>query len=54
VVDRDKRLVGIVSLGDVSKSENAAAAGPAVAEISTPGGAHSRRGRSKKKNARPV
>jgi CBS domain-containing protein len=54
VVDRDKRLVGIVSLGDVSKSENAAAAGQAVAEISTPGGAHSRRARSKKKNARPV
>jgi CBS domain-containing protein len=54
VVDRDKRLVGIVSLGDVSKSENAAAAGQTVAEISTPGGAHSRRGRSKKKNARPL
>ena len=54
VVDRDKRLVGIVSLGDVSKSENAAAAGQAVAEISTPGAVHSRRGRSKKKNARPV
>jgi len=54
VVDRDKRLVGIVSLGDVSKSENAAAAGQTVAEISTPGAAHSRRVRSKKKNARPV
>ena len=54
VVDRDKRLVGIVSLGDVSKSDNAAAAGQTVAEISTPGGAHSPRGRSKKKNARPV
>jgi CBS domain-containing protein len=53
VVDRDKRLVGIVSLGDVSKSDNAAAAGQTVAEISTPG-AHSRRGRSKKKNARPL
>ena len=54
VVDRDKRLVGIVSLADVSKSENAAAAGQTVAEISAPGGAHSQRGRSKKKNAKPV
>ena len=54
VVDRDKRLVGIVSLGDVSKSENAAAAGQTVAEISTPGGAHTQRKGSKKKNAKPV
>jgi len=54
VVDRDKRLVGIVSLGDVSKGENAAAAGQTVAEISAPGGAHSQRGRSKKENAKPV
>src|SRR5262245_13856741 len=54
VVDRDKRLVGIVSLGDVSKSENAAAAGQTVAEISTPGGAHAQRKGSKKKNAKPV
>jgi len=45
---------GIVSLGDVSKGENAAAAGQTVAEISAPGGAHSQRGRSKKENAKPV
>ena len=54
VVDRDKRLVGIVSLGDVSKSDNAASAGQTVADISAPGGAHSQRPRSKKKNAKPL
>jgi CBS domain-containing protein len=54
VVDRDKRLVGIVSLGDVSKSENAAAAGQTVAEISAPGGAHTQRKGSKRKNAKRV
>jgi len=44
VVNRDKRLVGILSLGDLAKGENAATTGQTVAEISAPGGAHSQRG----------
>jgi CBS domain-containing protein len=43
VVNREKRLVGIISLGDLSKGENAATAGQAVAEITRPGGAHTQR-----------
>jgi len=43
VVNRDKRLVGILSLGDLAKGENAATTGQAMAEISVPGGAHSQR-----------
>src|SRR5687767_4444859 len=43
VVNREKRLVGIVSLGDLSKAESAATTGQAVADITTPGGAHSQR-----------
>jgi len=41
VLNRDKRLVGIVSIGDVSHSEDAIKTGKTVAEISQPGGAHS-------------
>jgi CBS domain-containing protein len=41
VVNRDKRLVGIISLGDLAKGDKAATAGQAVAGITTPGGAHS-------------
>ena len=41
VVDRNKRLVGIVSIGDLALTEQASVTGSAVAEISTPGGAHS-------------
>jgi CBS domain-containing protein len=41
VVNRDKRLVGIVSLGDVAACEEPKKTGKAVAGISTPGGAHS-------------
>lgn len=41
VVNRDKRLVGIVSLSDVATCEDAKQAGRAIAGISTPGGAHS-------------
>jgi CBS domain-containing protein len=41
VVNRDKRLVGIVSIGDVAACEDAGKAGKAVAGISTPGGMHS-------------
>ena len=36
VVDRDKRLVGIVSLGDVAAAEDAEVVGEAVAGISEP------------------
>jgi CBS domain-containing protein len=49
VVNREKRLVGIVSLGDLSKGENAAVTGQAVADITTPGGAHSQKSESGQK-----
>jgi len=41
VLDRGKRLVGIVSLGDLALHDSAKAAGRAVAHICEPGGAHS-------------
>ena len=40
VMDRNKRLVGIISLGDVAASEQKAA-GEAVKGVSEPGGPHS-------------
>jgi len=40
VMDRNKRLVGIISLGDVAGSEKKAA-GQAISGISQPGGPHS-------------
>jgi CBS domain-containing protein len=40
VVNRDKRLVGIVSLADLAQTENATTTGRAVADISSPGGQH--------------
>lgn len=40
-MNRDKRLVGIVSLGDLALSEQAATTGQTAAGISQPGGAHS-------------
>ena len=49
---REKRLVGIVSIGDLAKSDNAASTGHAVADITAPGGAHSQRPGSKKKGAK--
>jgi CBS domain-containing protein len=39
VVDHDKRLVGIVSIGDLSKKEEGES-GEALREITQPGGAH--------------
>ena len=40
VLDRDKRLVGILSLGDLTTSCDATSeAGDALADISRPGGA---------------
>jgi CBS domain-containing protein len=41
VLNRDKRVVGIVSLGDLALSENAKVTGRTIAQISEQGGAHS-------------
>jgi CBS domain-containing protein len=41
VLDRDKRLVGIVSLGDLALHDDSRTTGRTVANISKPGGAHS-------------
>ncbi|MET3592104.1 CBS domain-containing protein [Mesorhizobium shonense] len=41
VLNRDKRLVGIISLGDLAKSGESAEAGEALGSISVPGGQHS-------------
>ena len=43
VVDRDKNLVGIVSLGDLAKRGDSEAAGEALEGITKPGGQHSQR-----------
>jgi CBS-domain-containing membrane protein len=40
VVNRDKRLVGIVSLCDLASNGNARLAGEALQGISQPGGSH--------------
>jgi CBS domain-containing protein len=40
VLNRDKRLVGIVSLGDLAMNDTAAKVGAAMAGISQPGGQH--------------
>jgi CBS domain-containing protein len=44
VLTREKRLVGIISLGDMAVSDEAGKAGEAVAGISQPGGQHSQTG----------
>jgi CBS domain-containing protein len=41
VLNRDKRLVGIVSLADIALTEGAGSAGSALCGISEPGGEHS-------------
>jgi CBS domain-containing protein len=41
VLNRDKRLVGILSISDLSRREDAEQIGKAIADISAPGGAHS-------------
>ena len=41
VVNRNKRLVGILSLGDVAFTQRGRPAGEALAGISQPGGQHS-------------
>ena len=40
VLSRDKRLVGIISLGDVSQKEDTHTTGEATAGVSQPGGKH--------------
>ena len=44
VLTREKRLVGIISLGDMAMADKAAKVGAAVAGISQPGGQHSQTG----------
>lgn len=44
VVSRDRRLVGIISLGDIAMGEGPRPAGEALAGISRPGGQHSQTG----------
>lgn len=44
VLNRSKRLVGIISLGDIAMMEGPDAAGDALCEISEPGGQHSQTG----------
>ena len=41
VLSRSKRLVGIVSIGDLALNNDLDTTGEALADISTPGGAHS-------------
>jgi CBS domain-containing protein len=43
VINRDKRLVGIISLGDVARTEGGETVGDAVVGVSQPGGAHTQR-----------
>lgn len=40
VVNKDKRLVGIVSLGDLARKDDATNIGQTVTRVSTPGGRH--------------
>jgi len=41
VVNREKRLVGIISFGDLARNEDAGTAGQTITHISEPGGEHS-------------
>jgi CBS domain-containing protein len=40
VVNREKRLVGIISLGDIAQNEDTETIGEATAGVSQPGGSH--------------
>jgi CBS domain-containing protein len=40
VINKDKRLVGIVSLGDLARKDDATNIGQTVTRVSTPGGRH--------------
>src|SRR5438445_8072531 len=44
VIDRDKRLVGILSLGDIAATAGDGKAGEALSMISRPGGEHTQTG----------
>jgi CBS domain-containing protein len=44
VVNRDKRLVGIISLADIAVTEGPGPGGEAIAGVSRPGGPHSQTG----------
>ena len=44
VLNRDKRLVGIVSVGDLARGDGGGSAGQAMAGISRPGGQHNQNG----------
>jgi CBS domain-containing protein len=44
VLTRDKRLVGIISLGDMAVTDESGTAGEAIAGISQPGGQHNQTG----------
>ncbi len=46
VLNRDKRLVGILSLGDLAVMQGSQPAGSALTGISKPGGEHSQTGGS--------
>ena len=41
VVNREKRLVGIISLGDLARNEDTGTTGATVSQICEPGGQHS-------------
>lgn len=41
VVNRDKRLVGVISLGDLARNETPTTAGRMISRVSEPGGKHS-------------
>jgi CBS domain-containing protein len=43
VVNRDKRLVGIVSLGDIARAAKPKEVGETLRDVSQPGGQHSQR-----------
>ncbi|HEX8009393.1 MAG TPA: CBS domain-containing protein [Casimicrobiaceae bacterium] len=40
VVNRDKRLVGVISIGDLARKEQPTAVGRAISHLSEPGGRH--------------
>jgi len=40
VLNSDKRLVGIISLGDLARNDDPTTVGRAVSKVSTPGGKH--------------
>jgi CBS domain-containing protein len=45
VVNRDKRLVGVISIGDLALNEQPTTVGRAVSGLSQPGGKHSQAAR---------